>query len=160
MQKELISQFKSALQMLQNNIEICPDALWNDASYTNIYWQIVYHTLHYTRLYLSSGEETFIPWAKHHANVHRFEKVNSDEKRGTTSFQYSKSALLSYVAQTNGDVESKINDKEFYKLSGFEWLKMNRLEVHLYNLRHLQHHTGQLTERLQQNNVSGLIWVN
>jgi len=160
MQNELISQFKSALQMLQNNIEICPDALWNDASYTNIYWQIVYHTLHYTRLYLSTSEETFIPWAEHHANWHRFGKVNSDEKRGTTSFQYSKLALLSYVAQTNEDVESQINDKEFYKPSGFEWLKMNRLEVHLYNLRHLQHHTGQLTERLQQNNVSGLIWVN
>ena len=160
MQNELISQFKSALQMLQNNIEICPDALWNDASYTNIYWQIVYHTLHYTRLYLSSSEETFISWAEHHANWHRFEKVNSDEKRGTTSFQYSKLALLSYVAQTNEDVESQINDKEFYKPSGFEWLKMNRLEVHLYNLRHLQHHTGQLTERLQQNNVRGLIWVN
>jgi hypothetical protein len=102
MQKELISQFKSALQMLQSNIEICPDALWNDASYTNIYWQIVYHTLHYTRLYLSSSEKTFIPWAEHHANWHRFEKVNSDEKRGTTSFQYSKLALLSNVAKRMG----------------------------------------------------------
>ena len=160
MQKELISQFKSALQMLQNNIEICPDALWNDASYTNIYWQIVYHTLHYTRLYLSTSEETFIPWAEHHANWHRFEKVNSDEKRGTTSFQYSKLALLPYVAQTNEDVESQIIEKDFYNISGFEWLKLNRLEVHLYNLRHLQHHTGQLIERLQQNNVRGLIWVN
>lgn len=160
MQKELISQFKSALQMLQNNIEICPDALWNDASYTNIYWQIVYHTLHYTRLYLSTSQETFIPWAEHHANWHRFEKVNSDEKRGTTSFQYSKLALLPYVAQTNEDVESQIIEKDFYNISGFEWLKLNRLEVHLYNLRHLQHHTGQLIERLQQNNVRGLIWVN
>jgi hypothetical protein len=33
--------------------------------------------------------------------------------------------------------------------SGFDWLPFNRFELHLYNMRHLQHHTGQLTERLR-----------
>jgi hypothetical protein len=159
MKKELISQFKAALKMLQNNIENCPDEIWNDASYTNLYWQIVYHSLHYTRLYLSKSEETFIPWAKHHDNWHQFESVNFNEKRGTASFEYSKLDLLLYVAQTNEDIEKQINDEDLYDLSGFEWLKVTRLELHLYNLRHLQHHTGQLTERLQQDDIKGLTWV-
>jgi uncharacterized damage-inducible protein DinB len=42
--------------------------------------------------------------------------------------------------------------------SGFDWLPTNRMELHLYNIRHIQHHTGQLVERLRQNGVKGIRW--
>ena len=29
--------------------------------------------------------------------------------------------------------------------SGFSWLPFSRGEVHLYNLRHIQHHTGAMS---------------
>lgn len=35
---------------------------------------------------------------------------------------------------------------------------MNRLQLHLYNIRHLQHHVGQLTERLHQAGIKGIKW--
>jgi hypothetical protein len=159
MTKELISQYKAALQMLKNNIENCPDPLWNDDSYRNIFWQIVYHTLHYTNLYLAKSDENFIPWTKHVQNWHRFESLDKDEQRGADTFQYTKEELFDYAAEITKRIETQIIEEELYEKSGFEWLPMNKLELHLYNLRHLQHHTGQLTERLQQHNVQGLSWV-
>ena len=32
--------------------------------------------------------------------------------------------------------------------SGFEWLPFNKPELQFYNIRHIQHHTGELCERL------------
>jgi hypothetical protein len=29
--------------------------------------------------------------------------------------------------------------------SGFRWLPFSRSELHVYNIRHVQHHTGQLS---------------
>jgi uncharacterized damage-inducible protein DinB len=159
MTEELISQYKAAVHMLENSINNCPESLWNDDSYKNIYWQIVYHTLHYTNFYLAKSQDSFVPWGKHIENWHRFENINFDRKRGATAFQYSKSELLDYVYELIGAVENQITEKSLYEQTGFEWLKMNRLELHLYNLRHLQHHTGQLTERLQQCNAGKSDWI-
>jgi uncharacterized damage-inducible protein DinB len=38
--------------------------------------------------------------------------------------------------------------------SGFEWIKFSRGELHLYNIRHLQHHAGQLSACLRRLNPS------
>jgi len=160
MKTELTSQYKAALKMLEGTIEKCPDALWNDGSYTNIFWQIVYHTLHYTNLYVAKDEESFIPWSKHVGNWHRFEAINGNPKRATTGFNYSKADLLDYTSLTRERLEDSIDERDFYKQPGFEWVNMNTLELHLYNLRHLQHHTGQLIERLQQHHIQGLVWIN
>lgn len=160
MKTELTSQYKAALKMLEGTIEKCPDTLWNDGSYTNIFWQIVYHTLHYTNLYVAKDEESFIPWPKHVDNWHRFDAVNKDPKRGTIGFNYSKADLLDYTSLTRERLEESIDEMNFYNQTDFEWVNMNTLELHLYNLRHLQHHTGQLIERLQQHRIQGLVWIN
>jgi hypothetical protein len=43
--------------------------------------------------------------------------------------------------------------------SGFHWLPFSRFELHLYNLRHLEHHTGQLADRLRSVANLGVTWV-
>jgi len=120
MKTELTSQYKAALKMLEGTIEKCPDALWNDGSYTNIFWQIVYHTLHYTNLYVAKDEESFIPWSKYVGNWHRFEAINGNPKRGTTGFDYSKTDLLDYTSLISEHLEDKISEGDFYKQTGFE----------------------------------------
>jgi uncharacterized damage-inducible protein DinB len=37
--------------------------------------------------------------------------------------------------------------------AGFEWLSFTRSELPLYNLRHVQHHTGQLSAFLRRAKV-------
>ncbi|RZK80772.1 MAG: hypothetical protein EOO92_06930 [Pedobacter sp.] len=56
-------------------------------------------------------------------------------------------------------IEQQIDQETFYEDSGFDWLKMNKLELHFYNIRHLQHHIGQLVERLNQSDIGGSIWI-
>jgi uncharacterized damage-inducible protein DinB len=43
--------------------------------------------------------------------------------------------------------------------SEFPWLPMSRAELHLYNIRHIQHHTGQLGAFLRRNGVDAGRWV-
>jgi hypothetical protein len=43
--------------------------------------------------------------------------------------------------------------------SGFSWYKMSKLEHQFVNLRHIQHHTGQLAERIRQATGGAVGWV-
>jgi hypothetical protein len=43
--------------------------------------------------------------------------------------------------------------------SGFPWIPFPRLELHIYNIRHIQHHAGQLGAFLRRNKVKGVGWV-
>ena len=43
--------------------------------------------------------------------------------------------------------------------SGFSWLPFGKLALQFYNIRHLQHHTGQLAERLRTREDIGITWV-
>jgi hypothetical protein len=159
MKKELISQYRSALKMLINAIDQCPDNLWADANYHSPYWQIAYHTLHFTALYLSRNELTFIPWPNHHPGVHQLGTLSLIQNSDAMQKGYSKSDLQEYTAQIEKSLEQNIDEHKLTEPSGFEWLAMNKFELHLYNLRHLQHHLGQLIERLHQNDINGIDWI-
>jgi hypothetical protein len=43
--------------------------------------------------------------------------------------------------------------------SGFPFLPFNKLELQFYNIRHTQHHTGQLADRLRNAINIGTPWV-
>src|SRR5262245_52814735 len=65
----LKSQYHAALGMLRETIERCPDDLWLSAAHTNAFWQVAYHTLFFTHLYLLEDESSFKGWAGHQGNV-------------------------------------------------------------------------------------------
>ena len=156
MKAEVVSQYKAALTMLGNVIKKCPDGLWEDDSYENPYWRITYHTLHYSALYLAGSVEEFTPWAKQIANYHSLGTVIQN---GAPVVIYTKTEMLDYADVIIGNLEHLVSEDRFAAYCGFDWLTMNRLQLHLYNTRHIQHHVGQLTERLQRNGIWGLNWV-
>ena len=43
--------------------------------------------------------------------------------------------------------------------SGFHWYKMSKLEHQLVNIRHIQHDTAQLVDRLRAADDIGIKWV-
>ena len=139
-------------------ISRCPEELWNNTSYNNSYWRIVYHTLFYTALYLSESPEKFVAWQKHQATYNYLGNFTSEQKPIVINRIYSKEEMIDYAKEIFTGCEVMVIKNE-NKENGFEWLSMNRLELHLYNIRHLQHHIGQLIERLHQNNISGIEWV-
>jgi hypothetical protein len=120
---------------------------------------VIYHTLHYTNLYLPKTEESFKFWEKHINNWHRFEHLHGSLKQNEETFKYSKSELMEYANLIANKVENRVMEEELNVQCGFDWLPMNKLELHLYNLRHLQHHIGQLNERLSQHGITGLTWI-
>ena len=157
MKTELIAQYRCALKMLTETIEKCPDKLWEDDSYINVYWRIVYHALFYTAFYVSENDEKFIPWQKHQFNSNFLGSETFDKRPIVIETSYSKADLLAYADEINNSLERLVTKPENIP-SGFFWLPMTKMELHLYNLRHLQHHTGQLVERLHQNGIMGIPW--
>jgi len=61
----LKSQYHAALAMLRNAVAKCPDELWYDATPTNAFWQVAYHTMFFAHFYLQPNEAAFRPWQEH-----------------------------------------------------------------------------------------------
>jgi hypothetical protein len=144
------SQFLAALEMLRQAIETCPDPLWEDPAYPNMFARVVAHVLFYTHFYLCPGQDHFKPWAKHRKDMEQM-------KPGCEPF--TRVDMLEYLALVRQEVTEKVPSIDLESPSGFHWLPFNRLELHLYNLRHIQQHTGELYERLGAAGYADLGWV-
>jgi hypothetical protein len=64
----LKSQYHAARAMLREAIERCPPDEWSDTGHTNRFWQVAYHTLFYTHLYLQRNEAAFRRWPQQHGD--------------------------------------------------------------------------------------------
>jgi len=149
-------QYQAALKMLREAIELCPEELWVDAKYTNPFWRISYHALFYAHLYVQPSEAEFQSWPKHRESV----RMLSPRKSGEPAHEpYSKAELLEYHDFCCGEVAAKVAQTKLDADSGFYWLPFNKFELQVYNIRHIQHHTGQLTDRLRQAADVGVRWI-
>lgn len=158
MKNELVSQYKAAVKMLLDTIEKCPDGLWESIEFENAFWRIAYHALFYTSLYLSESADKFVPWDKHMPNYNSLGTVTHDQEPIIINVVYSKNDIIDYAIRISDSLENMVSDKNNDEQCGFYWIPMNRLQLHLYNIRHLQHHVGQLTERLHQAGIQGIKW--
>jgi len=157
LQAILKSQYRSGLTMLGQAIESCPPDLWTAPEYPNPSWQVVYHTLFYTHLYLQPSEAEFVPWEHHRPGHHRF---GDGPDAAEVVRPYSVAELGGYCQWCRELVDSAVDRLDLQAPdSGFPWYRMSKLEHQLVNLRHLQHHTGQLADRLRHRAGRGVDWV-
>jgi hypothetical protein len=156
--KELINQYNASLKMLGNVLESCPEKLWNDESLGDTFWRIAYHVLYFTHLYLHKNLQCFVPWEKHNDLYQCLGKTTYDKKQIVIDGIYSQEELTEFVVLISQSVEKLLKADSLHDESGFHWLKMNRAELHIYNIRHCQHHAGQLVERLHKAGVNGIKW--
>jgi hypothetical protein len=159
--REIIkSQYYASLEMLKQAICKCPESLWNNEDAKNKFWHTAYHALFYTHLYLQETEKEFIPWVKHR-DLHQFLgplpwPPHDKPKIGEP---YNRDEILEYLALCQEEVDKQITSLKLDAESGFRWLPFNKLELQLYNIRHIQHHTGQLYDRLGAQEHMDLVWV-
>ncbi len=158
MKDELLTAYTPALAMLENCIDLCPENLWADEQYSNPFWRIVYHTLFYTDFYLSDGPQNFKPWTEHLPTYNALGDFTPNGQQVAITAVYSKEQLKSYLSAITATMAGRIGEVSLTEPCGFYWIKKSKLGLHLYNIRHIQHHTGQLVERLHQNNISGINW--
>ncbi|MHC4778746.1 MAG: DinB family protein [Planctomycetota bacterium] len=158
--KNISSQYRASLKMLRKAVEACPAELWADEKYGNRFWHIAYHTLFYTHLYLQQEEADFVPWEKTRPN-HQFMGPLPWPPHDLPEIgePYTKEELLQYCDLCHEQVGERLEALDPEGPSGFEWIPMNKLELQFYNVRHVQHHAGQLIERLRTVTGKGVEWV-
>jgi hypothetical protein len=157
----LKSQYHAAIEMLGKAVQLCPDDLWLSSEHPNAFWHVAYHTLFVTHMYLQSSVEAFRPWEQHRDTYQFLGPVPGnpqlDPKIGEP---YSKAQILEYLQLCKAAIDGAVNGLDLAaKDSGFPWYKMSKLEHQLVNLRHLQHHTAQLADRLRRSAGLGVGWV-
>jgi len=72
---------------------------------------------------------------------------------------YTKAQLREHAALVTSCVTPGVTATPLEAPSGFPWIPLTRLELHLYNIRHAQHHTGQLVDRVRRDGGASVVWV-
>ena len=160
----LKSQYHAALAMLRESIERCPEDVWLSTEHKNAFWQIAYHTLFFTHLYLQPRLEAFRPWEGHRAGVQHEDGIagpaDPSSELPLIPEPYTKRQALAYWSFLDALVDGAVDALDLESAdSGFYWYKIPKLEHQLVNLRHLQHHLAQLADRLRASSDVGVKWV-
>ena len=157
----LASQYKASLGMLRSAIIKMPKEQWNTDEYNNPNWQIAYHALWATKLYLGAHLESYVPFDN--------AKEGAESLGGSESWEnpdggikvegfHTKEEILSFIDHVEKNLLQAIESLPMDEASGFEWYPYSRLELHINNIRHVQHHTAQIIERLKAHGVTGFPW--
>lgn len=151
----MASQFGAALIMLGDALwKGHAHGLWTAPSPTGPFWQVGYHALFYTDLYLCLSEQEFRPPACHRDGMHVLGQAPAgSEPPGPGDLQ-------DWAGRLREETASRLRASGFEGPSGFPWITgFAKEQLHVYNLRHLQHHTGQLAERIRAAGGPPVQWV-
>ena len=140
----LQSQYLSALAMLRQAIVKCPPEAWDDARDKNKFWFLAYHTLYYAHRYLKAKDKNYPRWEQ--------------RRYSQPGVPFSKEEILERFALVEQDVIEQIDIMNLDQTSGSLGLS-NKLELQLYNLRHIQQHAGELYGKLSTYEKVKLGWV-
>jgi len=72
---------------------------------------------------------------------------------------YEKRDIVAYAHDLINSIGGRVIKNKLDDDSGFPWIEMKKLGLHIYNIRHIQHHMAQLNERVIQSNGIGVGWV-
>ena len=156
----LVAQYKAALKMLRATLLATPEEVWNDANYEIRTWRLAYHTLYYAKLYLSPSFNTFAIWNEAIEYAECLGGTWEDpHARVDVEGVHTVEELIHFLDLLLVDLPEVIDVVPLEADSGFEWYPCSRLELHLNNIRHIQHHTGQIIERIRTHGINGIAWV-
>jgi DinB superfamily len=126
------------------------------------FWHVAYHTLFCLDMYLSRNEASFRPPAFHRKNYQFLGKTPPPSQVAVIAgVPYEKPIIDGYLKACRKKASQAIAGETTDTLagpSGFDWIPTSRLELHLYNIRHIQHHAGQLSARLRKSIGAGADW--
>jgi uncharacterized damage-inducible protein DinB len=139
------TQYEAALCMLNQCIAACPPEHWEGKIASGTFRWVAYHTMFFTDLYLSPTAEAF--------QLRDLHERGGDERRDEMSAGLDRAEALAYVNICRQKMLATLAAETPESLagpSGFSWYQVTRGELHLINIRHLQHHTGQLSAFLRR----------
>lgn len=157
----LASQYKASLGILRNALDKVPEDQWNNEDYNNPNWQLAYHVLWATKLYLGPNPESYIPFENAIEGAESLggkqDWENAEDGVKIEGF-HTKEDLFFFIDNIETTLQSAIEALPLDDDSGFEWYPYSRLELHINNIRHIQHHTAEIIERLKAKGITGFPW--
>jgi len=158
LQKIVSSQIEAALQMMQECISKCPAAQWEAPVGRYPFWLVAYHALCYVDVYLSNSNES---WEPETGPTGLHPKGVEELSEEYPSRRFEQPELLRYIEECRDKLRTAMaaeTDASLAGPSGFPRHTFSRAELHIYNLRHLAHHGGQLSAFLRRVGVE-TAWV-
>ena len=156
----LTNQYAAALCTLNACIDRCPEAAWNAPVGNLAFCQVVFHTIFYADYYLGPGERGFRDQLFHRTHPGFFRDYEELEDR-VPVLLYDRPMIKSYLEHCHHkavDVIAKESAESLAGSSGFERRTFSRAELHVYNIRHIQHHAAQLSLRLRLDFGESISW--
>lgn len=157
----LISQYEAALSTLSLCAKSCPDEHWQRPVVRYPFSQVVYHTLFFLDYYLGPNEDSFRQQPFHLENAEWFADYEQIQDREPTS-TYERADIAKYFAHGRAKVSKTIDQETETSLAGpcnFARRDFSRAELHVYNIRHVQHHAAQLILKLRADEEIDIPWV-
>jgi len=157
----LANQFEAALCTLGKCIDACPDANWNARVGNLAFCQVAFHTLFFTDYYLGPNEDEFRRQPFHLQNSDFFRDYEELADHAPRLL-YDRPGIQNYVAYCRQRALAAIAAETAESLSGrcgFGRNTFSRAELHVYNIRHIQHHAAQLSLRLRIDAGVDIPWV-
>ncbi len=160
--KELIAnQFEAAFCMLKTCIDRCSDAAW-DAPVANLkFCQVTFHTLFFADFYLGQNADALRRQPFHRDHEPFFRDYEELEDRAQVLL-YDKPSIKTYLEHCRKKATEVIAAETAESLagpSGFERRTFSRAELHVLNIRHIQHHNAQLSLRLRIDFQQDIPWI-
>ena len=123
--------------------------------------QVAFHTLFFTDYYLGRDAEALRPQQFHRDNPEFFDEYEQLEYREPVGV-YDRPSIKKYLAHCRGKVSQVLPAETADSLSGpsgFARRNFSRAELHVLNIRHIQHHSAQLSLRLRIEADVQIPWV-
>jgi hypothetical protein len=148
--KQLVrNQYEASLSTLNFCMVRCPEQSWNECVAKLKFCQAAFHAIFFADLYLQPTDdlEAFKRRAFHvkHKAVFRDYKELQDRPQ---VLRNEKAFVFEYLQHVRRKAQETIEREAAEVLagnSGFRSRKCSRAELHVYNIRHVQHHAAQRT---------------
>ena len=160
--ESLWRQFGASIDMLENVIVISPEDFLHE---NKQFFYIIFHNLIFLDYYMTVPPKDFIP--KLPFTIKEADEIPQEAIDDLIPDRiFSKTELLDYLKHCREKgyqfihslTEDKLNDR-FIEDLDTDAMDYPVLEILLYNMRHVQHHTGQLNLLLRQNVHQSPKWV-
>jgi prepilin-type processing-associated H-X9-DG protein len=155
------NQYDAVFRTLKHCLDGCTNDAWSQLVCNQQINQVVFHTLFFADLYLGPNPESIEHQAFHTEHNRVFSGYEEMENRAPEN-EYERPFLEAYLQHCRDKCERVIGEMTAESLaepSGFDWIHGSMGEVHVYNIRHIQHHAAQLSLRLRLSHEFDVPWV-
>lgn len=156
-----IDQYHAALRTLDLCVERCPEAGWKQPIHELAFCQAAFHALFFADLYLGKDIEEQKEQPFHVQNQDVFRDYEELEPRRQVLL-YERDWITLYIGHCREKAVHVMQSETEESLQTqvlFPWYKITRAEMHVNNIRHIQHHGAQLILRLRLDHSVEMPWV-